>query len=446
MRKFCCFVLFLMLFGACTLPARAESQIQKIDVVYLNGVINPAMGDYIIRGINQAEKDGAILVIQIDTPGGLDGPMRKIAQKILSAEVPVIAYVGPSGARAASAGVYIAYASNLIAMAHGTNMGAAHPIFMNFLGNSGGGAQEKVMLDKATNDMVASIRSISIKRGRNPDWAEDAVRKSVSISSQVAYQKKIIDFMADDVTQLTTQLRGKTVKIGKREITLNPVAGDVKKINMTNTEKFLFTITDPTIAFILFLLGMLGLYYELSNPGLILPGIVGGISIIMALYALGTLSINYAGLFLIIFSFILFIADLYAPSHGFLTAGGIISLILGGFMLMPSGPASVRVSPWAIFGAAAILGGFFLFVMAFLISSLKKKSITGKQGMLGAIGTATTDLLPEGMVFVQGELWSARSNGGAILKGEKVKILQINKLKILVEKASMDSDFPGSVA
>jgi len=440
MKKYYLYAL-LLLFAAMFLPLQANGVQQPVDVVYLDGVINPAMGDYIIRGIKQAEKDGAILIIQIDTPGGLDGPMRKIAQQIMAADIPVIAYVGPSGARAASAGVFVAYSSNLIAMAHGTNMGAAHPIFMSPFGSSGGGPQEKIMSEKATNDMVASIRSISIKRGRDSNWAEDAVRKSVSISSQIAFEKKIIDIMADDISALLLQIKGKKVPVGKREVTLNPQLGEVKKINMTTTEKFLFTITDPTIAFILFLLGLLGLYYELSNPGLILPGVVGGISLILALYAFGTLPINYAGVFLLVFSFVLFIADIYAPTHGFLTAGGIISLVLGGFMLIPAGPANLSVSPWAIFGAAAILGGFFLVMIFFLLSTFKIKSISGKQGMMGAIGTVTKELNPEGMVMVEGELWKARSNAGAIAKGEKVKILKVQNLKILVEKAPQDSDF-----
>lgn len=427
------FLLLGMFYFLCpVIFAQTEKKLQPVDILTVKGVINPIVAGYVIKGIETSEGDEAICIVKMDTPGGLDSSMRQIIQKIISSDVPVIVYVYPEGGRAASAGVYILYASHLAAMAPSTNIGAAHPVQM---GTQGEREKDEEMNKKITNDAVAHIKALAKKRGRNIEWAEKSVRESVSITADEAKQNKVIELIAKDINNLLKEIKGIKVKVKDKEWVLYPDEGRIKEINMTWIEHFLFTISDPNIAFILMMLGIYGLIYELASPGAIFPGVMGAICLILALYSLGTLPINYAGLFLIIFSFILFILDVKAPTHGVLTVGGIISLILGAMMLIPAGYPYLAISKSLIFSVALVTGLFFAYIVTMAVSGLKKKIVSGKEEMMGAKGTAREKIdSDDGMVFVKGELWKARTRGEVINTGEKVIVTDIDELTLMVKR------------
>ncbi|MBI2252340.1 MAG: nodulation protein NfeD [Armatimonadetes bacterium] len=414
------------------IPAFAlDKNNQPVDVLTVKGVINPILASYVNRGIEISEKDGAICIIKMDTPGGLDQSMRIIIQKIISSAVPVVIYVYPQGGRAASAGVYILYSAHIAAMSPSTNLGAAHPVQM---GKEGAEKKDDVMTQKITNDAAAFIKGLAQKHGRNISWAEKAVRESVSVTAPEAKKLKIIEIIAEDLEDLLKQIKGREIKLLKEKVVLKPNLSKIKEIKMTAVEQFLFTITDPNIAFILMMLGVYGLIYELASPGAIFPGLVGAICLILALYSLGTLPINYAGVFLIIFSFILFILDIKAPTHGALTIGGIISLILGAMMLIPAGYPYLQISKSVIFSAALISGLFFGIIITMVARGLRKKPVSGKEEIIGSIGIAKANLEPVGLVFILGELWKAKVLKGTIKEGEKVKVIKLDGLNLIVEK------------
>lgn len=404
---------------------------QPVIELQVKGPIIPIVADYIVHGIDRAEQKNGICLILLDTPGGLDKSMREIDQRILHSSVPVVIYVYPEGSRAASAGVYMLYAAHVAAMAPSTNLGSAHPVSIGAAG--GEGKEDKTMMEKVTNDAVAYIKGLAKKRGRNVEWAEEAVRKSVSITSDEALQNNVIDIVAKDPADLLRQLKGRKVMLPEGEIVLNPSQSPPEKMEMTAVERFLFTICDPSIAVILMSLGLLGLVYELMQPGAVLPGIVGGICFILALYALGSLPINYAGLFLIIFAIILFIADIKAPTHGILTAGGAISLLLGLILLIPAGYPYFAISRSVIAGVTIIVTAFFAFVVIMVTKTLLRRPVSGKEGMVGLEGVAQSDISPEGTVRIVGELWNARSME-PVNKGEKVIVKEVRGLTVLVEK------------
>ncbi|MDP2960551.1 MAG: nodulation protein NfeD, partial [candidate division Zixibacteria bacterium] len=301
---------------------------KRVYLITIDGAIGPITARIIGEVINSAVEDSAeALVVELNTPGGLDESTRLITKKILNAEVPVIVYVAPSGSRAASAGVFITLSAHIAAMAPGTNIGAAHPVSI-------GGQIDSIMKEKVTNDAVAYIKTIANKRGRNPEWAEKAVRQSISVTEYEALKDSVIDLVANNLRELLDQIDGRKVNLPSGEKILNTKGAGVRRVEISWKDKILETISNPTIAYILFTLGMWGLFFELSNPGSILPGVVGGICLILAFFAFQTLPINYAGILLMILAVILFIAEVKVVSHGLLTIGGIISMILGSLMLI----------------------------------------------------------------------------------------------------------------
>lgn len=395
----------------------------------MSGVISPASSAYILRAISIAEeKNGVCLIIKLDTPGGLDESMREITKRILNAKVPVVIYVAPRGARAASAGVFILYASHIAAMAPGTNIGAAHPVGM------GGEKIDTVMASKVTNDAVAYLQSLAKARNRNIEWAEKAVRQSVSIDDETALKIGVCEVIAEDEDDLINRLDGKEVRILDETIKLNTKSAPLKKISMSLREKLLLILTNPNIAYILLLLGIYGLFFELQNPGMIFPGVVGGICLILGFYALHLLPVNYAGLALILLSAIFFILEIYVTSHGLLSVGGVISLIVGSLILFESDLPFLRVS-WEVIVVVVIIIIVFVGLLLFLgIKAQFRKPAAGKEGLIGEQGITRTEVNSEGgTVFVHGELWNAVSDR-PIKKGVKIKVIGSQGMILKVEQ------------
>ena len=406
------------------------------DVVYiaeLDGVISPASSSYLLRSIEIAEQNRAeCLIIKIDTPGGLDESMREITKRLLNTQIPIVVYVAPSGARAASAGVFILYASHIAAMAPGTNVGAAHPVSM------GQEKMDSVMIEKVTNDAVAYLKALAKTRGRNLKWAEEAVRKSASVDAQTAQRLGICDVVARDENQLLEKLNGRTVNIDDSKIILHTKAVPVKKIKMTLRERLLLLLTNPNIAYILLLLGIYGLFFELQNPGSIFPGVVGGICLILGFYALHLLPVNYAGVALIFLSAILFILEIYITSHGLLTIGGVISLILGSLILFESNVPYLRVSWEVIMIVVVIVVGFVVFLLTLGIRAQFRKKVSGREGLIGEFGIAKTTIGPKGgTVFVRGEFWNAVSDK-KVKKDERIVVVGVEKMVLKVKSASAE--------
>ncbi len=387
-----------------TLCAPAHGSPREVYLATVDGVISPSTADFIVGAILKAEEaDAQALVIQLDTPGGLDLSMREIIKAMLRSPLPVIVYVAPSGGRAASAGAFITIAAHVAAMAPGTNIGAAHPVQM------GGGEMDKEMVKKVENDAAAYIRSLAERRGRNVAWAEKAVRESVSITEKEALKLKVIDLVAPDLANLLAQVDGRTVETGAGKVTLQTKTATITEVEMNFRDRILKVISNPTIAYILLILGMAGLYFELSTPGAILPGVLGGICLILAFWAFQTLPINYAGLLLIILGVLLFIAELQVASHGVLTVGGIVAMLLGSLMLIDSPAPFLQISLSAIIGVTAATTGFFLLVVGAAIRAHRRQPVTGHEGLIGQIGIVKTPLKPEGQIFLRGELWRATS-------------------------------------
>jgi membrane-bound serine protease (ClpP class) len=417
----------ISLFLALLLPSILCAQ--SVVSMKVDGTINPASAEFIHRAIAKAEDENAeCLVLQLNTPGGLLKSTRVIVGDILESTVPVVIYVSPGGAHAGSAGVFIMLAAHIAAMAPGTNMGAAHPVNLQ-------GPIDSVMNEKVTNDAAAFIRSIAEKRKRNWQWAEEAVRKSLSITEKEALEKNIIDLVVDNTQELLDQIDGKDVEVSSGKKTFHTRGARVTVFEMQTMEKVLDTLSDPNIAYILFLLGLYGIMFELYNPGAILPGIVGVICLILAFYAMHSLPINYAGLALIIFGIVLFLLEIKITSHGVLAIGGIISLTLGSFMLIrtDSNLEFVRISLSVIVSSVAITAFFFLFVLGLGLRAQRSKPVTGVEGLLGEIGESLEDLNPTGSIFIHGEIWRAESTAGKIEKGEKVRVEKIEDLKLRVE-------------
>ncbi len=404
-------------------------QTSDIYVGEMSGVISPASSAYIIRAISSAEENhAACLIIKLDTPGGLDESMREITKRVLNAKIPVVVYVAPKGARAASAGVFILYASHIAAMAPGTNIGAAHPVGM------GGEKVDSVMASKVTNDAVAYLQSLAKARNRNIEWAEKAVRNSASIDDETALKIGVCEVIAENEEELIQKIDGRSVKVQERDIELHTKSIPVKKLSMTLREKLLLILTNPNIAYILLLLGIYGLFFELQNPGMIFPGVVGGICLILGFYALHLLPVNYAGLALIILSAIFFILEIYVASHGLLSVGGVVSLIIGSLILFESDLPFLRVS-WEVIMIVVIIIVVFVGLLLFLgVKAQFRKPSAGKEGMVGEIGVARTDIDNQsGSVFVHGEWWNAVSVK-PIKKGTKVRVVGSQGMVLQVEE------------
>jgi membrane-bound serine protease (ClpP class) len=426
-----------ILFFLITLPflawgATAEKAAQEVKrevlVVSVSGVINPVAAEFVAKSLKKASDMGAeALVIQLDTPGGLDTSMRSIVKDIIGSAVPVVVYVSPSGARAASAGVFITMAAHVAAMAPGTNIGAAHPVAV-------GEKMDKVMAEKATNDAAAYIRSIAEQRGRNAKWAEDAVRKSISATEKEALDKKIIDLVSKDLTTLLSEIDGGKVTVLQRERVL--ATRDVKIIReeVGFRHKILNLISDPTVAYILMLLGFYGIFFELTSPGSVFPGVVGAIALILAFYSFQTLPVNYAGLLLILTGIILFLLEVKVASYGALTVGGIISLVLGSLMLFDSPLPFFKLSLSIILPAATLTALFFILTFRLAYKAHKRKPSTGIEGLIGMEGTAKTDISESGgAVIVHGEVWSAFSDE-PIQAQTKVVVEEVRGLALRVRQ------------
>lgn len=418
---------FLPLFQTTPLFSK-ENRENSLDVITYEGIINPVASEFILQSIKEAEEENAeALIIQLDTPGGLDSSMRAIVKRILSAEVPVVVYVSPSGARAASAGVFILEAAHFAVMAPGTNVGAAHPVSI------GGGEISPEMSRKVENDAAAYIRSIAEKRGRNADWAQKAVRESVSISVKEALSLKVVDWASSDLKDLSAALDGKTVSLEKGNKTLQTKSSSFHFKTMSQRFKLLNAIIDPNIAYILMLLGVYGILFELYNPGLILPGIVGGISIILAFYSFQTLPINYAGLLLIILGVILFLTELTIPSYGMLTVGGAVSLLIGSLLLYHTHSSNLTVSWSLILSMTGATLLFFVMIIGKAVGALKRPVMTGKESLVNQKGVVRTDLNPKGTVFIHGELWDAVSES-PVSANEEIVVLEVEGMVLKVRK------------
>ncbi|MBT9537528.1 MAG: nodulation protein NfeD [Nitrospirae bacterium] len=422
--------LALLIFLSLSLSAPLFSQEQKKDVLVLtvNGVINPASAEYIGKSIKRAnEQKREAVVIELDTPGGLDTSMRDIVKNIIGSEVPVIVYVSPSGARAASAGVFITLAAHVAAMSPGTNIGSAHPVGV-------GEKMDKVMSEKVTNDAAAYIKSLAERTGRNSKWAEDAVRKSVSATETEALKERIIDIVSKDLSTLLSTIDGRKVKTVMGEKVLKTANANVVREEMSLRHKILNFISDPNVAYMLMLLGFYGLFFELTNPGSIFPGVMGGICLILAFYAFQTLPVNYAGLLLIILAIILFILEIKIVSQGVLTIGGVIAMLLGSLMLFESPGPFMKLSLFLILPAVIVTALFFTVVVGLAYRAYKRKPVTGSEGLIGLEGIAKTDITKDsGMVLLHGEIWSAYSDE-PIPKGEKVVVELVLGLRVKVRK------------
>jgi membrane-bound serine protease (ClpP class) len=428
----------VLLVALLALPlAAVDAAPAPVDRIQIDGVINPVTLRLIGIAIDRAQADGAqALVVQLDTPGGLERSMRGIVQRMLNAEVPVIVWVGPTGARAASAGVFITMAAHVAAMAPATNIGAASPVMM------GGGGGDKTLMKKIENDATAFIRTVALERGRNADWAEKAVRQAASITERDAVRLKVVDFIADSIPDLLDRADGRVVKLPKGTVTLHTRGAPVRQIEIGFRDRVLNVITDPNVAYVLMMLGMLGLFFELSNPGVILPGVIGGISLILAFFAFQSLPINYAGIMLILFGIVLLVAEIKIVSHGILAIGGITAMALGSLMLFDAPEIGVRVSWWAIVPMVGLTAGLFLFVIAAGVRALGRRQLLGAGGLVGQLGVAKERLAPEGQVLVQGELWRAVAEAGPFEPGTPVRVLGVDGLTLTVGKAETEGGKP----
>jgi len=416
----------LVLIGAACGPGGPDG---AVHVLTAKGDVNPVMARYIDRGIDNAEEHQATaVVIRLDTPGGLMSSMEDIVRRLEEDKIPVIVYVSPSGAKAASAGTFITMAANIAAMAPGTNIGAAHPV------GAQGEEIEGTLGDKVTNDAVAYIQGIANLRGRNAEWAEKAVRESASIHQDDALALNVVDLVAPDVPSLLQAVDGREVKLVQGPVVLDTEGTPIIYNDMNLAERFLDIISDPNITFLLLGLGSIALFYEIVAPGHIFPGVFGVIALIMAFFSLSVLPFNWAGLALIFVAFALFGLELFVTSHGILGVGGIVALILGGLLLTSGNPPEFQVSKWLIYGLATAIGAFFLFVVTSIIRIRRQPAVVGTHTLVGRRAVARSPLDPSGMVFVNGEHWTAIAEDGRVEEGEAVVVTGIEGLKLTVKK------------
>ncbi|MFB0521261.1 MAG: nodulation protein NfeD [Desulfatiglandales bacterium] len=393
-------------------------------VIELEGTINPGTAQFVTRGLKKAGSGKYMLVIiRLDTPGGLDSSMRSIVKAILNASLPVVVYVAPRGARAASAGVMITIAAHVAAMAPQTNIGAAHPV------SAGGKEIDKTMSEKVVNDMVAYARSIAEERGRNADWVEKAIRESVSITGEVAVKNSVVDLVARDIDDLLGLLDGKEILLDNSKVKLETKGLKLIYFSPGWRDRVLGTISNPNIAYILMMIGLAGLYFELAHPGAILPGVIGAISLILAFFAFQTLPVNYAGLLLIALAIIFFIAEIKVSSYGLLSVAGLISLILGSVMLFEN----IGVSLKLMMPTIVLIGGFFITIAFLAFRAYRGTAKGGMEGLLGEVGVVEERIDPVGLIFAHGEYWKA-SCAEVAEQGEKVRIIGAKGLELIVKK------------
>jgi membrane-bound serine protease (ClpP class) len=402
----------------------------KALIIELEGTINPGTAMYVTNGLEKAEKTGAqLVVLRLDTPGGLGSSMRSIIKAILNSSVPVAVWVGPRGAGAASAGVMITVAAHVAAMAPGTNIGAAHPV------TAGGKDIGKTMSEKVVNDMASYARGIAKEKDRNGEWVEKAIRESVSITAEEAVKKRVVDLIARDMDELLRTIDGRTVKLKGKEVVLKTAGLEKVYYHQGFRDRVLKTISDPNIAYILMMIGLAGLYFELSHPGAIFPGVVGGISLILAFYSFQTLPVNYAGLLLIVLAIIFFIAEIKVTSYGMLSLGGLVSLTFGSIMLFEN----ARVSLKLMMPTVALVGGFFVIVAALAFRAYRSKPKSGEEGLVGEMGLVKKKLDPEGLVFVHGEYWRASADE-PIEEEERVEVIEVKGLTVKVRRVEKEKE------
>jgi membrane-bound serine protease (ClpP class) len=421
--------LFLLSFILLIPHSIAGAPSNSIIVLEIDGTIVPVVADYIDRGIEEAEAEGSTAcIIVLDTPGGLLASTEDIVQKIMNASVPVIVYVAPHGSWAASAGTFITISAHIAAMAPGTTIGAAHPV-------SVGESMPEDVSKKTTEYSAAWIRSIAEKRGRNPDEVELAVRESKSFTVSEAIDNNLVDIEAVDIDDLIARIDGRRVLLADdREVIIDTADSSITYLGMNNVEKFLHSISDPNIAYILLSLATIGLFTEIANPGLIFPGVAGGICLLISLYSLGALNAYWAGVLLILLAFGLFIAELFTPTFGILTAGGITAMVVGSLILFANNPPALQVNPTLIIIAVILISVFIILMIWAVIRGQKRKTETGIEGLIGRTAIVKIHLNPKGMVLVEGELWSAVIEDGSAKVGEEVLVKEVDGLRLIVTK------------
>lgn len=428
--KIRCSVLFhclcLSLLFGWAIPLSAQAAAPVVVATY-EGVINPVAAEYLHDALASAEANHAqAVILRLDTPGGLDTSMRLMIKDMTGSTVPIVVYVAPSGGRAASAGVFLTLSAHVAAMAPGTNIGAAHPVAM------GGGEMDKTMKEKVENDSVAYIKTIAEQRGRNANWAEDAVRKSVSVTEKEALHLKIIDLIAEDLPALLKKLDGRKVPMGQASVVLQTKDAEMLDFPIGWRLELLKALSDPNIAYLLMTLGTIGLLAELYNPGAILPGIVGAISLILGFYSLQSLPINYAGVLLLLLGVVLFVLEATVTSYGLLAIGGVISMLLGSLMLIKTDAPFLQIS-WAVMIPVIGLTALLSFAMVGMgVRALRRRPLTGSEGMVGLVGIAKTALSPRGQIAIRGELWEAMSEE-PVEAGRMVEVTAIEGLRLRVK-------------
>ncbi|MDE0163948.1 MAG: nodulation protein NfeD [Bryobacterales bacterium] len=428
----------VLLPGLGIIPSQARSaQVIQVDVEH---VIHPLTVELVQEAIRQADEEGAAAVLlRLNTPGGLLSAAKDVIQTIVASDVPIIAYVGPSGGRAASAGFMILVSADVAAMAPGTNTGAAHPVLM-------GGEMDEVMKAKVSNDTAASVRSVTSKRGRNPEVAEKAVLESKSFTESEALDEKLIEYIAPDIKDLLSKLDGKTIKrFDGSEMTLSLADAGVVPFELSYRQSILLALIDPNLAFILFVLGLVGVYVEFSNPGLIVPGVGGAILMILGAMALTVLPINWAAAALVVLGLVFFILEATTTTNGILAAGGVIAMVLGAVMLIDTDMPELSINWGTAIGVTLPLAAITVFLLQLAVRSFRVKVVTGRRGMIGEVGVAKTDVHAKGRVFVHGEWWNASSDS-PIRSGAPVQVVGVDDLKLRVKPPSDEAPAAGSPA
>lgn len=422
------FIILLTVLSAISLISNAvKADSPKIEILTVNGTIVPVVASYIDRGISRAESEGAVAcIIELNTPGGLLNSTEDIVQRILNAKVPIVVYVSPNGSWAASAGTFITISAHIDAMAPGTSIGAAHPV-------STGEQMPEEVSKKVTEYSAAWIRSIAETRGRDAEQAALAVSESKSFTASEALDARLIDLRADDLESLISQINGRKVTLASGiEVIINTEGYTLSVDGMNPIERFLHVISDPNIAYILMTLATIGLITEISNPGLIFPGVVGGICLFLAFYSLGVLNAYWAGVLLIFLAIGLFAAEVFTQAFGILTAGGIASLVIGSLILFSHSSPEMEVNRFLIAGVATLIAAFVIFMVGAVVRGQRRRVATGTEGLIGKVAVAKTSLDPKGTVLVDGELWKAAVDSGKVAPGEEVTITKVEGLKLFV--------------